>query len=259
MSLSQDDVNDLRYAKDLLENPSLAAKLTNFIGKPLEQGFELLPKKVSEIVTDATQKSLETALDFAVMTLDEGHGQQSANLAHKLLVAAAGAGAGALGLPALAVELPVSTTIMLRSIAEIARSEGEQLKIPETKLACLEVFALGGHSKADDAVESAYFAVRVALARALAEAAEHLAKKGLTQRGAPALVRFITRVAARFGIAVSEKAAAQAIPIIGAVGGALINTMFIDHFQDMAHGHFIVRRLERTYDPELVKSEYLKL
>jgi len=27
----------------------------------------------------------------------------------------------------------------------------------------------------------------------------------------------------------------------------------------MAHGHFIVRRLERTYDPELVKSEYLKL
>ena len=72
-------------------------------------------------------------------------------------------------------------------------------------------------------------------------------------------MRFITRVAARFGIAVSEKAAAQAIPIIGAVGGALINTMFIDHFQDVAHGHFIVRRLERTYDPELVKSEYLKL
>ncbi len=180
-------------------------------------------------------------------------------MAHKLLVAAAGAGAGALGLPALAVELPVSTTIMLRSIAEIARSEGEQLKTPETKLACLEVFALGGRSKADDAVESAYFAVRVALARALAEAAEHLAKKGLAQRGAPALVRFITRVAARFGIAVSEKAAAQAIPIIGAVGGALLNTMFIDHFQDMAHGHFIVRRLERTYDPELVKSEYLKL
>ena len=126
MSLSQDDLNDLRYAKDLLENPSLAAKLTNFIGIPLEQGFDLLPKKLSEIVSDATQKSLETALEFAVMTLDEGHGQQSANMAHKLLVAAAGAGAGALGLPALAVELPVSTTIMLRSIAEIARSEGEE-------------------------------------------------------------------------------------------------------------------------------------
>ncbi len=37
MSLSQDDLNDLRYAKDLLENPSLAAKLTNFIGIPGSQ------------------------------------------------------------------------------------------------------------------------------------------------------------------------------------------------------------------------------
>jgi hypothetical protein len=28
------------------------------------------------------------------------------------------------------------------------------------------------------------------------------------------------------------------------------------HFQDMARGHFTVRRLERHYGPELVRSEY---
>jgi hypothetical protein len=66
-------------------------------------------------------------------------------------------------------------------------------------------------------------------------------------------------VASRFGITVSEKVAAQAVPVLGAAGGALINTIFIDHFQDIARGHFIVRRLERKYGADLVKEEYLKL
>jgi hypothetical protein len=39
----------------------------------------------------------------------------------------------------------------------------------------------------------------------------------------------------------------------------LINTIFIDHFQDMARGHFIVRRLERVYGTDEVKRQYEKL
>lgn len=69
----------------------------------------------------------------------------------------------------------------------------------------------------------------------------------------------ITQLAARFGVNVSEKVAAQAVPVIGAAGGAVINLLFIDHFQDMARGHFIVRRLERAYPPEMVREEYERL
>ena len=58
---------------------------------------------------------------------------------------------------------------------------------------------------------------------------------------------------------VTEKAAAQAIPAIGAAGGAIINTIFIDHFQEMARGHFIVRRLERKYGSEIVEETYKKI
>jgi hypothetical protein len=54
-------------------------------------------------------------------------------------------------------------------------------------------------------------------------------------------------------------AAAQAVRAIGAVGGALINLVFIDHFQDMARGHFTVRRLERKYDGVTVKAAYVAL
>jgi EcsC protein family len=70
------------------------------------------------------------------------------------LATASGAAGGAFGLPTLPIELPVSTIIMLRSIADIARNEGEDLSDPETALSCLEVFALGGRAKSDDASES---------------------------------------------------------------------------------------------------------
>jgi hypothetical protein len=55
---------------------------------------------------------------------------------------------------------------------------------------------------------------------------------------------------------VTQKVAAQALPIVGALGGAVVNLAFIEHFQEMAQGHFTVRRLERTYGTEIVRAEY---
>uniref|UniRef100_UPI004048D79F EcsC family protein n=1 Tax=Shewanella sp. TaxID=50422 RepID=UPI004048D79F len=160
------------------------------------------------------------------------------------------------GLTAIAVELPISTTIMLRSIADIARSEGELITSLDTKMACLEVFALGGASDLDDSSESGYFTVRAALAKSVSEAAEFMVKKGLTDEAAPLLVKLISHIAEKFGVQVTQKAAAQALPAIGAAGGAIINTVFIDHFQDMARGHFIVRKLERLYGEDTVRDAY---
>lgn len=259
MTLSFEDQEALRYAKALLENPGLAAKITGLIGMPIEKALTLLPKKWATVVNEATKKSLETALQAALLTLDDKPQPNSWEFLHKLAVVATGAGGGAFGLLGLPVELPLSTTIMLRSIADIARSEGERLRTPDAKLACLEVFALGGPSKSDDASESAYFLIRGALAKSVSEAAGYITQRGLVKEGAPAIVRLITQLATRFGVNVSKKIAAQAVPVIGAAGGVVINVLFIDHFQEMARGHFIVRRLERTYDPQLVRSEYERL
>jgi hypothetical protein len=259
MQIPAQALEDLRYAKGLLENPSLAAKIVNLLGLPVEKGFKLLPGRWSEAVTRAAQAALATALHVAAATLADRGPRPSSDVFHKAVVTATGALGGAFGLAALPLELPVSTTVMLRSIADIARSEGERIRVPEVRLACLEVFALGGRTRSDDAAEVGYFAVRAALARAVSEAAQYIAERGLAQEGAPVIVRFITQVASRFGVAVSEKAAAQAVPILGAAGGAVINLLFINHFQDMARGHFIVRRLERTYGVELVRNQYDRL
>jgi hypothetical protein len=259
MRLNKDDLDDLRYAKTLLETPSLAARISNLLGMPIERGFDHLPSKWRGVVQMATEKSLNKALNFAIRTMNDRTRPASSDKAHKMLVFATGAGGGSFGLPALTIELPVTTTIMLRSIADIARSEGEQIRLLETKIACLEVFALGGKPKRDDGSETGYFVIRAALARTISNATKYLTEKGLTREGAPVLVKFITALASRFGIIVSEKVAAQAIPLIGAAGGALINTIFIDHFQNMARGHFIIRRLEKLYDKDSIRQEYDKL
>ncbi len=255
MSLSEEHIEELKQAKRLLENPGIAARLSNSLATPMDRAIKLLPAAAHKTIMAAVTKSLETALRTALFTLGEAP-QPASNLAHRATAALSGAAGGALGLAALAIELPVSTTIMLRSIADIARGEGEDLALEESRLACLEVFALGGSSDKDDAAESGYFGVRAALASAITEAASHVASKGVLKDGAPALVRLITQIAARFSIPVTQKAAAQAVPVIGAAGGALINTLFIGHFQDIARGHFSVRRLERLYGAERVQAVY---
>jgi hypothetical protein len=121
------------------------------------------------------------------------------------------------------------------------------------------VFSLGGKSAADDAADSGYYAARLALSKAMSEASAYLAKHGVAASGAPALVRLIAQIAARFNVQVSQKAAAMMVPVIGAAGGALVNTLFIQHFQDMARGHFTVRRLERIYGEEAVGAAYRAL
>lgn len=256
MTLSSQDREALGYAKQLLERPGLAARLTGLIGMPLEKAIGMLPEQWGEAVAVATRKSLDTALHVALTTLDDRPRTRSRDIAHKLAVVATGAGGGAFGLAGLPLELPLSTTIMLRSIADIARSEGETLGTPEARLACLQVFALGGPTDADDASESSYFVVRALLARSVSEAARYVAQRGLAEQGAPALVRFVAQVASRFGAAVSQKVAAQAVPIVGAAGGGAVNALFIDHFQQMARGHFIVRRLERAYSTASVREAY---
>ena len=162
---------------------------------------------------------------------------------------------------ALAVELPVSTVLILRSVADIAQSHGEDLRQVEARLACLEVFAIGGAdaSQDDDPTQVGYFVVRAALNKQVADASKYVLKHGASNTAAPPLVRFIAMISKRFGIVVTEKLAAQAIPVVGAVGGALINSFFIDHYQNLARAHFTIRQLERKYGGAAIQEAYQKL
>jgi hypothetical protein len=254
--MTPNELADLRRAKNLLTQSGLSARITRLLSIPIEKTLALMPAGLSRLVGHSTRVVITHALSAATVTLRSERPGSPASGLHTLLVTLSGAGAGILGLPALVVELPLATAIMLRSIAAIARSEGQDPMDPRVRLECLQVFALGGPTSNPRAPETGYFAVRAALARSVAEAAQHMAQKGLSSQSTPALIRFITQVAARFGVVVSDKLIAQAVPLAGAVGGGVINLLFIRQFQRTARGHFIVRRLEQRCGEEEVRTQY---
>ena len=251
IQMTEDDRAALSSAVRRLECAGFLIKAANAIGAPVEGLLQTLPEKGRDLVYDATRRAIERCLDIAIKSLRSRPFGGSLDAVHKAACTASGAIGGFFGLYALAVELPFSTAIMLRSIAEIARHEGENLDDIEARLSCVSVLALGAKTKEDNDAELGYFAVRATLARAL----PNLAERSLPS----ALVRFVSVIGERFGIVVSEKVVAEAVPIVGAVGGGAINLVFINHFQEVAHGHFTIRRLERKYGTEFVRLEYDQL
>ncbi len=254
--ISDSELNELKNAKKKLENPAFLMELSNIVGKPMERIFGYLPESFQDNVSKATRSVLLKSLNMLVYNMKDKNNVKPNNLFHKILVSGTGAAGGFFGLAALAVELPVTTAIMLRSIADIARSKGFDLNDMNTKLSCLEVFALGGNSKSDDFSDSAYYVTRGALAKAVAEANKYLLEKGVIKESAPAIVSFISKIASRFGIIVSEEAAAKSVPVIGSVSGSAINLVFMTHFQKMADGHFTVLLLENKYGKEKIMKLY---
>jgi hypothetical protein len=249
---------EIAEAKRRLEAPSLVVRLSTTLGTPIENALARLPPGTNEAIHRAATKALERTAEVALSTLRNDRAPPANDL-HRALAAAAGGIGGAFGLAALAVELPVSTGIIFRSIADHARAQGFDPAAAPTRVECLSVFAMGGTSRSDDAAESAYFATRVALAQAVATATRVVAAGGaraLGAEGASAIARLIAAVAERFSAQVAQKAIAQAIPAIGALGGAAVNTAFVAHFQNVAAGHFAMKRLEGLYGVDAVWEAY---
>lgn len=263
---NQQDYKDLKMAAELLTTPSITAQISNIVGSPFEKIVEKLPTKIRTSIQEAVSSALHKAINGAVKTMDNKP-TKSSTIKHKLMAAGSGALGGVFGAPALVLEIPISTTIIMRAVADIARSEGFDVNDMETKRMCLEVFSLGGITKADDGSDTGYYFTRVALNEVMKSFNKELSKivveKGIT-RLTPAQVgammaKLVEAVATKFGIVITGKIASQIVPVVGAVTGATINSLFVDYYQDMALGHFTIKRLEKKYDFEHLREEFEKL
>lgn len=273
----------LRQAVNQLEVPTMVDRMTAFVGKPAEMTMKALPIKYQHKLSSSVQRTIEWCFDWVLLTVDTSkQGTKSADMTHRFMAAGTGAVTGFIGGAALLVELPVTTGLLMRTIADIARSEGEDLSDPLARQACVEVLALDPTSvRGDHQGVSAYHMVRNQLANLVADASSFFVQSAAieamstvsgqataevaatvasnvvqTRSVSPALVRLMNEIATRFGVTISERVAAGLIPVIGALGGAAVNAAFIQHFQRIAHGHFTVRRLERIYGPHLIANEY---
>ena len=107
-----------------LERTSLAIRLSAIIGRQVSAIGSIIPANISEIANKAAEAAIRSVLNFSFRSLAKTPLRDRRGM-HKSLAVLAGAAGGAFGFSGLTVELPFSTTIMLRSIADIARGEGE--------------------------------------------------------------------------------------------------------------------------------------
>jgi len=232
-------------AKTYRESGGLVIKLSNLLGNRVEQVLSKVPKAARQAIEGASDFALRTAYLAAASTQPDDASDSAFHRTlrkfqgerwHKLASSVSGAVGGAGGMATTAADLAATTTLIMRSIQQIAASYGEDIAQEDVRAQCLAVFGFGGPLTEDDEVENGLYGVRMALA------------------GGRTLETVLKVVAPRFGIVASEKFLAQAAPVIGAITGAAINPIFTAYYQDMAHVHFRLRRLEASHDIEEVRA-----
>ena len=268
--LSSEDLAALKVAKETMNNLGWAIRNVNKIGNTIEDGINYIPEKALVRIQKVTKSVLLGIIKANLITIQKHKKfRKPSKLTYKAIVTSSGAFSGffgsttGLGTAIFTSELTITTKFIMRTILDIARSEGEDIYTLEGQMACLEVFALGGDSDKDDGMESSYYSTRIALSTALKNVSATGLKVGIdafvksaSAVGSNVITNFISKIAAKLSLLISEKFLAQAIPVIGAIGGASLNFVFVNHFQEMATAHFKIRSLERKYGALLVQEAY---
>ncbi len=246
-----------RAAVTMADSRGLLMRVTAMFGQRIEairsriskagdrfggEAYTALTQRVQDAVEDVLWNSYEfAAAGLDVMPRVMRPKRVGGNRAHKMAAAMSGVASGFVGLPGVLFDIPFTTTTILRSIAEVARDAGEDLRAEDTKRACLEVLAFGGPSSVDDATETGYWATRIGMNHATVNV-------------------LIKSAAGRFGVVLSEKFLAQAVPVAGAVSGGALNWAFTDYYQKMARVHFTLRALDkRTGQPAKVRAAFSEM
>ena len=250
---------ELERAVHALEHQSFASRLAELTGQPVSRLFAAMPtfvsRRLDRVVENAVLKSLEVAISSMEGEVPD---EPPSSWVPRVIAGVTGGLGGLFGAFSLPVELPLTTTVLLRSIAEIAQSHGEDLKQLPSRLACLEVFALGARGPRENNILT-YYATRALLSGLTRDVAGLGVALGTAEVTTTLAARIAASISSRFGPAVAERLAATAVPIAGLVSGAAINVLFMEHYQQLAHAHFTIRRLERQYGEAEIKTLYSRM
>jgi hypothetical protein len=221
-----------RLAKEYRQAGGMGLQVLNLIGTQADGLLDRLPKGVRDNLGEGT----ETALKLAMKAAHSSRGivGDQPRWLNTMVNTTLGAAGGFGGLPTALAELPVTTTILLRSIQGVARDHGFDPGTESVQFDCIEVFAAAGPLERDDGADLAFLTTRMALT-------------GATVQG------LITRVAPKLATALGQKLAAQTVPVLGAMAGAATNYAYTSYYQKIAAVHFGVRKL--AIDGDVAEAE----
>ncbi|GAB4283825.1 MAG: hypothetical protein Kow0058_02770 [Roseovarius sp.] len=197
-------------------------ELLNLIGAQAEGLLDRLPPALRDRLGERTDAALRAAM--AAAHRSRGVVADSPGWLSRAVITAMGGVGGMGGLPTALVELPLTVTVLLRAIQDVAVENGFDPAEPGVQYDCVEVLAAAGPLAHDDGAELGFIGARV------------------TVTGA-ALNALIARVAPRLAAVLGQKLAAQTVPVLGAAAGALTNYVYTGYYQQMAQVHFGLRRL----------------
>lgn len=247
IALSEDAREEIALiAKQCKSANNLMMKVINMAGSKVEAAMNTLPEKwqsqFNGIVESALMKSYNTATWTNASiepkgTIDKALRKVSGDIAHRIAATTSGAIGGIAGAASSWAEIPIAVTLIFRSIQNIASEYGEDPSNEEVKLECLKVFGSSGPMNSDDSVDVGFIGAKVSLT-------------------GTSVQKLIAGIAPKFGAVLSQKLAAQTVPVIGAVSGAGINYTFITYYQQMAHVRFNLRKLAKEHGIDPVLGEF---
>lgn len=228
-----------RLARRYVDAGGLGMEIMSVIGNSAEGLIERLPEFVRNRMDRLTRTALNRAFSAAAgsrrMVRDRG------DWFNRMASTVSGAAGGAAGLAGAMVELPLTVTLLLRAMLDIAAEHGLDPDSDEVRMECLRIFADAGPMVEDDGADLGLLAARLSVT-------------GQTVQG------LISRVAPRLSISLGQKMAAQAAPFFGAFVGASINYTFARYYQELARVHFGIMRLaQETGIPHEALVEALRL
>ncbi|MBI1218996.1 MAG: staphylolytic protease PREPROENZYME LASA [Rhodobacteraceae bacterium] len=213
----------------------LVMSIVNAAGTRIESRLELLPDGVKDRIETVAAKALNRSYRLAGHTVVAG--PKLGERGHLALATLSGALGGFGGFASAVAELPVTVTVIFRSLQRIAAEYGYDPQDEAVRLECLQVFGSGSPLERDDGVNTSFLGARVTITGAT-------------------LNRVIATVAPRFATVLGEKLAAQAVPLLGSFAGAGINYAFVSYYQEMAHVRFGLKRLADVHGDEAVLAAF---
>ncbi|WP_134727129.1 EcsC family protein [Paracoccus luteus] len=211
-----------KLARRYVAAGGLGMNLLSTVGGSAEGLIARLPAFVRTRLDDITLAGLDRAFGAAArsrrLMRDRG------DWFNRLASTVSGAAGGMAGLPGAMVELPLTITMLLRAILDIAAEHGLDPDSDEVRTEALRVFAAAGPMADDDGTDLGLLAAKLSIT-------------GQTVQG------LIARIAPRLSAVLGQKLAAQATPVFGALAGATINYTFARYYQEIARVHFGLMRL----------------
>lgn len=203
------------------------------LGNVVDRGINRIPEDWRGEITKKIRETLDFAQRVSIVQMDDEPGRRSSGERYTAMAMATGVAGGTLGLPSVLAELPITTGLILRAIADIGRAHGHRLNDPEFRATCIEVFAYGGPLDDDDDADITFIASKL---------------------GAIEVSELVAKVAIRYAAALAPKIVAMSVPVAGSVLGAGVNWAYMNFYQSMARVLFMLHPIQRKYDRAQVRS-----